>query len=366
MAIAIAHAFVSGKADPPDASLVKPSDWNANHVLTMGSGKLVGRTTASSGAAEEIAVSGALTFAAQTLSLPAGAITNAYLADMATQTIKGRTTTGTGDPEDLTPTQVTALLDTFTTSLKGLVPPSGGGTTNFLRADGSFAAPPTADAQTLLNGIATARGTLLARGASAWNALGPNTAGFILRDGGVGADPSWVGGMTKISSGTASGAATIDITLPTGYSRFLLFMNVYPSSSGAVLGSRVSYDNGSTFQNTGYSWAMDYGNTQAAQSPAVYSSNDTSTWTTTGFQMSAYGDNTSGTAAHDFIVDITPGSASINGVVRCKAYHMHSGGTYNTWSDVQGNHSTTDIYDAIRILYNTGNINGPWALYGIS
>ncbi len=36
----------------------------------------------------------------------------------------------------------TALLDTFTSGAKGLVPASGGGTTNFLRADGTFAAPP--------------------------------------------------------------------------------------------------------------------------------------------------------------------------------------------------------------------------------
>lgn len=36
----------------------------------------------------------------------------------------------------------TALLDSFTAALKGLVPASAGGTTNFLRADGVFAAPP--------------------------------------------------------------------------------------------------------------------------------------------------------------------------------------------------------------------------------
>lgn len=36
----------------------------------------------------------------------------------------------------------TALLDAFTTALKGLVPASGGGTTNFLRADATWAVPP--------------------------------------------------------------------------------------------------------------------------------------------------------------------------------------------------------------------------------
>jgi len=78
--------------------------------------------------------------------LPTGAIaddavTNAKVADMATARIKGRTTAGTGDPEDLTGTQATALLDVVTTALKGLAPASGGGTTNFLRADGTWTTP---------------------------------------------------------------------------------------------------------------------------------------------------------------------------------------------------------------------------------
>ena len=78
---------------------------------------------------------------ATVLTIANDAVTNAKLANMATATIKGRTTAGTGVPEDLTGTQVTALLDTFTSGAKGLVPASGGGTANFLRADGTFAAP---------------------------------------------------------------------------------------------------------------------------------------------------------------------------------------------------------------------------------
>jgi hypothetical protein len=70
------------------------------------------------------------------------AITNAKLANVATATFKGRTTAGTGSPEDLTASQATALLDVVTSSNKGLAPASGGGTTNFLRADGTWAAPP--------------------------------------------------------------------------------------------------------------------------------------------------------------------------------------------------------------------------------
>ena len=72
-----------------------------------------------------------------------GAVTNAKMANVATATFKGRATAGTGAPEDLTGTQATALLDTFTSTLKGLAPASGGGTANFLRADGTWAAPPS-------------------------------------------------------------------------------------------------------------------------------------------------------------------------------------------------------------------------------
>ena len=70
-----------------------------------------------------------------------GVVGNAELAPMPANTLKGNTTGGTAAPVDLTVAQATALLAVFTSSLKGLAPASGGGTTNFLRADGTWAAP---------------------------------------------------------------------------------------------------------------------------------------------------------------------------------------------------------------------------------
>lgn len=73
--------------------------------------------------------------------IAANAITNAKLAQMAQATIKGRASgAGTGDPTDLTGTQATAILDTFTASAKGLVPPPGGSPSgsNCLKDDGSW------------------------------------------------------------------------------------------------------------------------------------------------------------------------------------------------------------------------------------
>jgi hypothetical protein len=69
-------------------------------------------------------------------------VSNADLANMPAHTFKGNNTAAVADPKDLTATEATAELNVFTSALQGLVPASGGGTTNFLRADGTFAAPP--------------------------------------------------------------------------------------------------------------------------------------------------------------------------------------------------------------------------------
>lgn len=80
--------------------------------------------------------------------IAANVVTLAKMATVATARFLGRVTAGTGNVEALTGTQATTLLDTFTSLLKGLVPPSGGGTTNFLRADVTWA--PTTGAWTTI------------------------------------------------------------------------------------------------------------------------------------------------------------------------------------------------------------------------
>jgi len=53
-------------------------------------------------------------------------------------TVLGNVSGGATFPAPLTATQLTTLCNAFTSTLKGCVPASGGGTTNFLRADGAW------------------------------------------------------------------------------------------------------------------------------------------------------------------------------------------------------------------------------------
>ncbi len=86
-------------------------------------------------------LTGPVTSVGNATSITTNSITNAMLSQVPSQVFRGRTSAGTGNVEDLTTTQATAMLNTFTSSAKGLVPASGGGTTSFLRADGTFAIP---------------------------------------------------------------------------------------------------------------------------------------------------------------------------------------------------------------------------------
>ena len=192
MTVSLTHAFQSAKPDGSDSSLVQPSNWNAEHTLTMATDKLLGRATASTGAAEEIGIGTALSLSGGTLN-----VTN--------------------------------------------VPVANGGT-----------------------GLSTvtANNVILGNGTSAFQTVAPSTTGNVLTSNGT----TWVSQAPtaatttyeKITSVTASGASTVDFTgLSSTYAQYVVIAsNMSVSrSGGAYIDIRVSQNNGSSYNASGYVYA---------------------------------------------------------------------------------------------------------------
>jgi hypothetical protein len=67
MTVSLKHTFVSAIADAGDATLVQPSNWNAEHTLSMATNRILGRTTAGTGSFEEITVGAGLSLSGGSL-----------------------------------------------------------------------------------------------------------------------------------------------------------------------------------------------------------------------------------------------------------------------------------------------------------
>lgn len=167
------------------------------------------------------------------------AVTNAKLAQVPEASIKGRISELTGDVEDLDADDVTSMLNVFTSTLKGLVPASGGGTVNYLRADGTFAEPPgsagTPEAQlTVYNGT----GSTIAKGVpvyiSGFDATSGNVSVTTADADGSGTMPA-IGVTRESIANAASGQVTLHGEV-TGIDTSSTAINdpLYVSTSGAL------------------------------------------------------------------------------------------------------------------------------------
>jgi hypothetical protein len=161
------------------------------------------------------------------------AVTNAKLANMGNGTLKGRATAGTGDPEDLTGAQATALLDTFTSGAKGLAPASGGGTANFLRADGTWAAPAGGGGAGSPGGVS---------GEIQWNNAGAfagaadvEIEGGQLRLPSIASPTAPAAAGIKLYSRTLAGQEIPAFKLPSAQSQTELYLQTMIGEGGAVI-----------------------------------------------------------------------------------------------------------------------------------
>lgn len=248
MTVSLKHKFTSAKADSADTSLIRPSNWNDEHDLTLASGKLLGRTTAGTGAAEEISAGTGLTLSTGTLQVTP----NTYqpldteltaIAGLASAADTAPYFTGSGSASLMTVTAAgRALLDDAnaaaqraTLGLDGTATPTFtgvelGNTTDTtlsrlsagtLGVEGvEVALNSTAKTHTALNvelGHASdttisrvsagtiavegnvvpsptgqTKGDILYRDTATWERLPAGTSGHVLQTNGAGAAPSWV------------------------------------------------------------------------------------------------------------------------------------------------------------------------------
>lgn len=88
-------------------------------------------------------LSGDVTSVGMVTTIPAASIANAKLAQMPALSLKGNSSLGSAVPSDVSIATVTSVLNQFSSSAQGVVPASGGGTSNYLRADGTWSALPS-------------------------------------------------------------------------------------------------------------------------------------------------------------------------------------------------------------------------------
>lgn len=173
-------------------------------------------------------------------------------------------------PELDTPGEVSALLDILgatrgsllvrTTTGWAILTP---GTLGKVLASHGPGADPAWESlpgvQAYLDSISDVQGSVLYRGASAWSALAPGTAGYVLQTGGAGSDPSWVaqsggggGGTvpTVVQENTAiisSGNAAVTLgAAPSAGNLLVGFLSCWASSINLAPGWLQLYKQGTT------------------------------------------------------------------------------------------------------------------------
>ncbi|MGE0056232.1 MAG: hypothetical protein AB7S74_18715 [Hyphomicrobium sp.] len=252
-----------------------------------------------------------------TAKIAGAAVTNAKLANMANATIKGRATSGSGAPEDLTLSQVLDLVGSAT------------------------------------------RGDILIRGASSWTRLAIGSSGAVIVSNGT--DPSWgAQNYTKLATVTASSQSAVSFTslIDSTYRAYVFEVdNLLPTTNTVSLLCEVSDDAGSSWKSTGYAGVTFVSNNSGGSAAVPAGSN---------IQISQTGDvsNTPGYGVTGSLTLRTP-SSSLRKILNGQFGYRNSasgigqvqvGGYWDGWAALTG----------IRFRFSSGNVaSGIVTMYGI-
>ena len=219
MAISLKHTFQSAKSDGADSSLVQPSNWNAEHTITVATGKLLGRTTAGTGAVEEISAGTGLTLSAGTLSTVNNVSLSGTNTWTGTQSFTGSTSvlasvlTNTAEVATISATAATGTINYDVSTQSVLYYTSNASadwTPNFRMSSG------TSLNTAMTTGQALTVAFLVTQGATAYKSTAVQVDGNAIT-------PKWQGG-TAPTSGNASSIDVYTYTIvKTGSAAFTVF-----------------------------------------------------------------------------------------------------------------------------------------------
>jgi hypothetical protein len=257
--------------------------------------RLVGRDTAASGDPEELTVGGGIEFTGAggiqrsaltgDVSASAGsnattiannAVTFAKMQTVATDSLLGRDTTGTGNVENITLNATLSMTGAGAlqrAALTGDVTAAAGSNATTIANDAvSYAKMQNVSATARIIGRKTAtagdpeectlseildfvgsaaQGDILYRGASAWTRLGAGTSGHFLQTQGAGANPQWAagggGGFTAATQAEQEAASSTTVGVTPGRQHF------HPSAAKAW--AKISVSGGTPNLDAGYNIA---------------------------------------------------------------------------------------------------------------
>lgn len=284
---------------------------DGSFTLTIGAGGV------SDGDKGDITVSGS----GATWTIDAGVVTYAKMQDIsATSRVLGRKTSGAGDTEECTLSEVLDFIGS------------------------------------------AAQGDILYRDSAAWARLGAGTSGHFLKTQGAAANPVWAaaaGDWVPLATATASSSASIDFTgLTSAYIAYMVVLaNVAPATDGVELWLRTSTDGGSSYD----AGASDYDWINAIVAGGVAAGNDTADNEIR--LLDAQGNAANETCGGHILIH-NPGAAAY-----CHAtFHLSFTSTAGAsrLSMGQGRRLSAGNVDAIRLMYSSGNIAaGEFRLYGM-
>jgi hypothetical protein len=206
MTVSLKHTFQSAKTDSLDTSLVQPSNWNQEHVLTAAAGKVLGRDTSGDGTVQELPIS---VTAAGNVTIPNNFAVTGTTGLTGTTTLVNLTSTGTATLTNLSVTGTTTLTNALTVA-------NGGTSATTLPANNVLIGNGTSAVTGVAPGTA---GNLLTSNGTAWTSVAPSGSQIlqVTRTSNTQLGSSNISNLINITSGTFSQTFAAAATLANGW-----------------------------------------------------------------------------------------------------------------------------------------------------